>query len=46
MVIVYSYKFICVYIVSFYAKIAKIGTRSYYFRFTQAKLNKEGHVAA
>ena len=27
LLIVYSYKFICVYIVSFYANITKIGTR-------------------
>ena len=34
-----------VYIVSFYANVAKIGTRSYHFRFTQSKPDKESHVA-
>ena len=29
LLIVYGYKFICVYIVSFYANITKIGTRSH-----------------
>ena len=32
-----------VYIVSFYATI--IGTRSYHWRFTQSKPDKEGHFA-
>ena len=36
--IVYSYKFICVCIVSFYANITKIGTRSCNCRFTQKKV--------
>ena len=40
----YSCKFICVYIVSFYTNITKIGTRSYHCRFTQSKPDKEGHV--
>ena len=43
--IVYSYKFICVYIVSFYANITKIGARSYHCRFNQSKADQEGHVA-
>ena len=34
-----------VYIVSFYANIAKIGTRSYQCRFAQTKPDKESHVA-
>ena len=34
-----------VYIVSFYANIAKIGTRSYHCRFTLSKSDKESHVA-
>ena len=34
-----------VYIVSFYADIAKIGTSSYHCRFTQSKPDKESHVA-
>ena len=34
-----------VYIVSFYANITKIATRSYHYRFTQSKPNKESHVA-
>ena len=34
-----------VYIVSFYANITKIGTRSYHCRFTQSKPDKEGNVA-
>ena len=34
-----------VYIVSFYAGITKIGTRSYHCRFTQSKPDKESHVA-
>ena len=42
---VYSYKFICAYIVSFYANSAKIGVHSYHCRFTQLKPDKEGHVA-
>ena len=41
----YSYKFICVHIISFYANITKIGTRSYHCRFTQSKPDKESHVA-
>ena len=45
LLIVYSYKFICVYIVSFYVNITIIETRSYYCRFTQSKPDKEGHVA-
>ena len=40
----YSYKFICVYIISFYANITKIGKRSYHCRFTQSKPHKECHV--
>ena len=46
LLIVYSYKFICVYIVSFYANITKIGTRSHHYGITQSKPDKEGHVAA
>ena len=38
--IVYSYKFICVYIISFYANITKIGIRSYHCRFTESKPTK------
>ena len=34
-----------VYIASFYANIAKIGTRSYHCRFTQSKPDKENHAA-
>ena len=34
-----------VYIVSFYAIITKIGTRSYHCRFTQSKSDKENHAA-
>ena len=37
-----------VYIVSFYANVTKIGTRSYHCRFThsrQSKPDKESHVA-
>ena len=34
-----------VYIVSFYANITKIGTRSYHCRFTQSRSDKESHVA-
>ena len=34
-----------VYIVSFYANIIKIGTRSYHRRFTQSNPDKESHVA-
>ena len=34
-----------VYIVLFYADITKIGTRSYYCRFTQSRPDKESHVA-
>ena len=45
MLIVYSYKFICVYIVSFYANTTKIRTRSYHCRFTQSKRDNESHVA-
>ena len=45
LLVVYSYKFICVCIVSFYANITKIGTHSYHYRFTQSKANKEGHDA-
>ena len=41
--IVYSYKFICVYIISFYANITKIEIRSYHCRFTQSKPDKECH---
>ena len=41
---VYSYKFICVYVVSFYANITKIGTRSYHCRFSQSKPDKESHL--
>ena len=43
--IVYSYKFICVYVVLFYTNITKIRTRSYHCRVTQSKPDKEGHVA-
>ena len=39
--IVYSYKFICVYITSFYANITEIGIRSYHCRFTESKPDKE-----
>ena len=39
-----SYKFICVYIVSLYVDITKIGTRSFHCRFTQSKPNKESQV--
>ena len=35
-----------VYIVLFYANITKIGTRSYHWRFTQSKPDKESYVAA
>ena len=45
LLIVYSYKFICVYIVSFYANMTKIGRGFYHCRFTQSKPDKEGHVA-
>ena len=45
LLIVYSYKFICVYVVSFYANITKIVTRSYHCRFTQSKPDKESLVA-
>ena len=34
-----------VYIISFYANIAKTGTRSYHCRFTQSKPDKESNVA-
>ena len=34
-----------VYIVSFYADITKIRARSYHFRFTQSKPDKESHAA-
>ena len=34
-----------VYIVSFYANITKIGTRSYHCRFTQSRPDKESHIA-
>ena len=34
-----------VYIVSFCADIAKIGTTSYHCRFTQSKRDKQSHVA-
>ena len=40
MLIVYSYKFICVYIISFYTNITKIEIRSYHCRFTQSKSDK------
>ena len=33
------------YIVSFYAKVTKIVTRSYHCKFTQSKPDKESHVA-
>ena len=42
--IVYSYKFICVYIVLFYANITKIRTCSYHYRVTQSQPDKESHV--
>ena len=42
----YSYKFICVYIVSFYANIAKFGTCFYHCRYIQSKSDKESHVDA
>ena len=45
LLLVYSYKFICVYNVSFYADITKIGTRFYHYRFTRSKPDKESHVA-
>ena len=44
LLIVYSHKFICVYIVSFYANITKIEARSFHCRFTQSKPDKESHV--
>ena len=34
-----------VYIVLFYNNIINIVTRSYHYRFTQSKPDKEGHVA-
>ena len=34
-----------VYVVLFYTNITKIGTRSYHYRFTQTKPDKESHVA-
>ena len=34
-----------IYIVSFYANITEIGTRSYHCRFTQSKSDKESRVA-
>ena len=34
-----------VYIVLFYANITKIRTRSYHYRFTQSRPDKESHVA-
>ena len=40
-----SVKFICVYIISFYANITKIGICSDHYRFTQSKPNKECPVA-
>ena len=43
--IVYSYKFICVYILSFYANITKIRTRSYHYRVPQLNPDKESQVA-
>ena len=43
--VVYSYEFICVYIISFYVNITKIGILSYHCRFTQSKPDKEYHVA-
>ena len=33
------------YVVSFYANITKIGTRSYHCRFTQSRPDKESQVA-
>ena len=45
LLIVYSCKFVCVYIVSLYAYITKIGTHSYHCRFTRSKRDNEGHVA-
>ena len=45
LLIVYSYKFIFVYTVSFYSNITKIGTRSYHCRFTQSKPDKKSHAA-
>ena len=45
LLIVYSYKFICVYIISLSVNITKIGTRPYYCRFTQSKPDKESQVA-
>ena len=45
LLIVYSYKFICVYIVSFFVHITKIRTRSYHCRFTQSKPDKESQIA-
>ena len=41
----YSYKFICIYIVSFYSNVTKIGTHSYHYRFNQSEPNKEARVA-
>ena len=43
--VVYSYKYICVYIVSFYADITELDTHSYHCRFTQSKPDKESYVA-
>ena len=45
LLIVYSYKFICVYIVSFYANNTKNWNTLYHCRFTQSKPNQESHVA-
>ena len=42
--IVYSSKFICASIVSFYADITEIGTRSYHCRFIHSKPDKESHA--
>ena len=33
-----------VYIVSFYANVTIIGTRSYHYKFNQSKPDKESHV--
>ena len=41
---VYSYKFICVYIVSLLANIIKTGTHSYHCRFAESKPDKEYHA--
>ena len=39
--VVYSYKFICVHLVSSYANVTEIRTRSYHCSFIQSKPDKE-----